>query len=60
MAGRVLSRLAGSAAGQILVSDVVRQLLAGKEIGFNDGGEMELKGFDAPVRVYEVKWREQA
>ncbi len=44
--------------GEILVSDVVRQLAKGKDFLFADRGETSLKGFDEPVRLYEVKWRE--
>ena len=52
-------RIAAKAeAGEILVADVVRQLVAGKEFLFNDRGETELRGFEDPVRVYEVRWRE--
>jgi class 3 adenylate cyclase len=45
--------------GSIVVSDVVRQLSAGKGFLFTDTGEVELKGFEEPVRVYEVKWRDE-
>jgi class 3 adenylate cyclase len=45
--------------GQILASDVVRQLAAGKQFLFSDIGEVELKGFEEPVRLYEVRWREE-
>ena len=34
------------------------RVLAGKEFLFNDRGETELRGFEDPVRVYEVRWRE--
>ncbi len=44
--------------GEILVSDVVRQLVAGKGFLFSDGGDHALKGFEDPVRVYEVRWQE--
>ena len=44
--------------GEILVSDVVRQLAKGKDFLFADRGEASLKGFDEPVRLYEVRWRE--
>ncbi len=44
--------------GEILVSDVVRQLAKGKDFLFSDAGERQLKGFDEPVRLYEVRWRE--
>jgi class 3 adenylate cyclase len=44
--------------GQILVSDVVQQLAAGKGFTFADKGEATLKGFEKPVRLHEVRWRE--
>ncbi len=53
------ARIAAKAdAGEILVADVVRLLVAGKEFLFNDRGDTELRGFEDPVRVYEVSWRE--
>jgi len=45
-------------AGEILVSNVVRELAAGKGFLFNDRGDHALKGFEDPVRVYEVRWGE--
>jgi class 3 adenylate cyclase len=53
MAARIASK---ADAGEILVADVVRQLVAGKEFLFNDRGDTELRGFEDPVRVYEVRW----
>ena len=44
--------------GEILVSDVVRQLAAGKAFLFSDRGDTALRGFEDPVRLYEVRWRE--
>jgi len=44
--------------GQILVSDVVHQLAAGKGFTFADNGEAALKGFEKPVRLHEVRWRD--
>ncbi|MCH8025796.1 MAG: adenylate/guanylate cyclase domain-containing protein [Chloroflexi bacterium] len=44
--------------GQILAADVIRQLTAGKQFLFSDLGETELRGFEDPVRLYEVRWRE--
>ncbi len=38
---------------------MVRQLVAGKDFLFADRGEVALKGFDEPVRLYEVRWREE-
>ena len=55
----VAARIAAKAdAGEILASNVVRELVAGKEFLFNDRGETELRGFEDPVQVYEVRWRE--
>ena len=44
------------AGGEIFASDVVRQLVAGKGFLFADRGESALRGFEDPVRVYEVGW----
>ncbi len=53
----VAARIAAQAhGGEILVSDVVRQLVAGKGFHFADRGEQALKGFEEPVRLFEVKW----
>jgi class 3 adenylate cyclase/pimeloyl-ACP methyl ester carboxylesterase len=52
------SRIAAKAAGgEILVSDNVRSLSAGKGFRFADREEFVAKGFEEPVRVYEVSWR---
>jgi class 3 adenylate cyclase len=40
----------------ILVSDVVKQMVMGKEFAFADQGEVVLKGFDEPVRAWAVAW----
>ena len=42
--------------GEILVIDVVRQLVAGKGFRFADRGEAEMRGFEEPVRLFEVAW----
>jgi class 3 adenylate cyclase len=55
MAARIAAEAEG---GEILASDVVRQLVAGKGFLFSDRGEVELKGFEEPVRLYEVRWGE--
>ncbi len=44
--------------GQIVIPDGVRHLVAGKEFLFADLGVSTLKGFEDPVRLYEVRWRE--
>jgi class 3 adenylate cyclase len=55
----VAARIAAQAhGGEILVSDVVRQLVAGKGFLFNDRGEHALKGFEDPVRVFELRWKD--
>ncbi len=43
-------------AGQILAPIVVRELAAGKRFMFADLGEVALRGFEDPVRLYEVRW----
>jgi class 3 adenylate cyclase/pimeloyl-ACP methyl ester carboxylesterase len=55
---QLAARVCASAGpGQILVSDVVRQLSAGKRFLWSDQGYVALRGFEDPVRLYEVKWR---
>jgi len=44
--------------GEILASMAVRELCAGKSFLFADLGDHELRGFEDPVRVFEVKWKE--
>jgi class 3 adenylate cyclase/pimeloyl-ACP methyl ester carboxylesterase len=41
--------------GSIVVTDVVRQLAAGKGYLFSDTGEVALKGFEDPVRLFAVR-----
>lgn len=49
------SRICGHARpGQILVSSAVRELSVGKPITFMDRGPIALKGFDDPVRLFEI------
>jgi class 3 adenylate cyclase len=45
--------------GQILAPIVVRELAAGKGFLFSDRGETALRGFEEPVRLYEVRWGEE-
>ena len=42
--------------GQVLVSNVVRELAAGKGFLFSDCGDVVLRGFEDPVRLYELRW----
>jgi len=46
--------------GEILAANVVRELAEGKGFMFGDRGEVALRGFDDPVRLFEVRWREDA
>jgi class 3 adenylate cyclase len=53
----IASRIAAQAGGgEILVSDVVRGLLAGKSFLFSDRGAAVLRGFEDPIRLYELRW----
>ena len=47
-------------AQQILVSNVVAELCEGKALPFEDLGEVELKGFETPVRAHAVNWATEA
>ena len=52
-AARIAAQAQG---GEILVSNVVRELVAGKGFLFSSRGRTALRGFDDPVEVYEVRW----
>jgi class 3 adenylate cyclase len=54
LAARVCNR---AEPGQILVSNVVRELAMGKGFLFADIGDFLPKGFEDPVRLYEVRWQ---
>jgi class 3 adenylate cyclase len=53
LAARIAAKAAG---GQILASNVVQELAAGKGFVFEDRGRRKLRGFQDPVRLYEVRW----
>jgi class 3 adenylate cyclase len=55
LAARIAAKAEG---GEILVSDVVRQLVAGKGFLFSDRGDVVLRGFEDPVRLYDVRWEQ--
>jgi class 3 adenylate cyclase len=57
LAARIAAKAEG---GEILASDVVRQLVAGKGFLFSDRGDVVLRGFEDPVRLYDVRWQEEA
>ena len=53
------TRIAAKAeGGQILTSDTVRGIVAGKKFLFSDRGKTAMRGFDDPVKLYELSWRE--
>lgn len=52
LAARIAAKADG---GEILVADTVRGLCAGKRFLFADRGEFVAKGFEEPVRLYEVR-----
>jgi class 3 adenylate cyclase len=56
LAARIAAKAEG---GEIVASDVVRQLVAGKGFVFADRGDVALRGFEDPVRLYEVRWQEE-
>jgi class 3 adenylate cyclase len=43
--------------GEILASEAVRQIVAGKKFPFSDLGETTLRGFEDRVHIYQVSWR---
>jgi class 3 adenylate cyclase len=55
LAARVCAR---AEPGQILAANVVRELAAGKQFLFADHGDVLLRGFEDPVRIFEVSWQQ--
>jgi len=55
LAARIAAKAEG---GEILASNVVRELVAGKGFLFSDRGDVVLRGFEDLVRLYQVRWRE--
>ena len=53
LAARVCSECEGNS---ILVTSAVRELCLGKGFTFTDRGHADFKGFDEPMRVFEVAW----
>jgi class 3 adenylate cyclase len=56
LAARLCSR---AEPGSVVVSSAVRDLALGKGFAFQKRGRLRLKGFDEPVDMFEVVWREQ-
>jgi class 3 adenylate cyclase/DNA-binding CsgD family transcriptional regulator/tetratricopeptide (TPR) repeat protein len=51
----------GAAPGQILASDLVRNLVAGRStVEFKPLGRRKLKGLGDPIDVYEIEWEKRA
>jgi class 3 adenylate cyclase len=58
---QLAARISGHAeAGQVLVSNVVRELVSGKGFLFADRGSVPLKGFEEPIRLFELHYTTQA
>jgi class 3 adenylate cyclase len=55
LAARITAQAKG---GEILASEAVRQIVAGKKFPFSDRGETTLRGFEDRVHIYQVSWRE--
>jgi class 3 adenylate cyclase len=55
LAARIAAKAEG---GEILASEAVRQIVAGKKFPFSDLGETALRGLEDRVRIYQVSWRE--
>ncbi len=55
LAARIAAQAEG---GEILASEAVRQIVAGKKFPFSDRGETALRGFEDRVHIYQVSWRE--
>lgn len=54
LAARIAAQADG---GEILTSETVRGLVAGKKFLFSDRGETVLRGFEDAARLYEVSWQ---
>jgi class 3 adenylate cyclase len=55
LAARIADQARG---GEIVLANVVRELASGKGFLFSDRGEIALRGFDDPVRLYELRWEQ--
>jgi class 3 adenylate cyclase len=55
LAARIVDQAKG---GEIVLANVVRELAAGKGFLFSDRGEVLLRGFEDPVHLYELNWRQ--
>ena len=46
--------------GEVLVSNVVRELAAGKGYAFVERGSFAISGLEEPVRIWEMRWAHSA
>ena len=46
--------------GETYVSEIVRGICAGKELGFRSVGQFDMKGFPEPITLFEVLWETEA
>ena len=53
MSARIVDKAKGD---QILVSENVQSICAGKNINFINRGQFSMKGFSEPTTIYEVDW----
>ena len=57
LAARVMSK---AGPDQISVSHIVQSMYGGRDVTFSKVGEFELKGFDEPMPIYLVNYRQDA
>ncbi len=55
IASRIVSKCKG---GQILISDIAKQLAAGSRFSFVERSRFKPKGFDDSIKLFEVVWSE--
>ena len=57
LASRIAARAVG---GQVLVSNAIRELGAGKDFSFASAERFVPKGFDEEIEVWELDWASEA
>ena len=53
LAARVAAAALG---GEVVVSYLVRGVVQGQEFAFDDLGERPMKGFEQPLRIWQLRW----
>ena len=51
--------MAGAEPGQLVIPAGLRHLVGGKAFLFGDRGVWTLRGFEDPVRLFDVRWRSE-